>query len=58
MGSDSAGSYIDESLPNITGEFSATRAAANDSLAIIVKEPTAQSETLMFLGVSIFIEYL
>lgn len=35
-----------------------TEVAANDSLAIIVKEPLAQSETLMFLGVSIFIEYL
>lgn len=35
-----------------------TEVVANDSLAIIVKEPTAQSETLMFLGVSIFIEYL
>lgn len=35
-----------------------TEVAANDSLAIIVKEPTAQSESLMFLGTSIFIEYL
>lgn len=46
-----------KNISPFTGNFYFS-AVANDILTFIIKEPTAQSESLTFSGITVFIEYL